>query len=83
METFTPISRSDIMSWGDILKKDEPEEKSKDKPLDDTRIMHLVDAIQALENAKKIFEKDPKYKGSKNLIPKIIDSIEQAKEELS
>jgi hypothetical protein len=65
------------MSWGDILKKDEDEE------LDDKRIMHLVDAIQALENAKKLFEKDPKYKGSKNLIPKIIDSIEQAKEELS
>ena len=65
------------MSWGDILKKDEDEE------LDDKRIMHLVDAIQALENAKKLFEKDPKYKGSKNLIPKIIDNIEQAKEELS
>ena len=65
------------MSWGNILKKDEDEE------LDDKRIMHLVDAIQALENAKKLFEKDPKYKGSKNLIPKIIDSIEQAKEELS
>ncbi len=65
------------MSWGDILKKDEDEE------LDDKRIMHLVDAIQALENAKKLFEKDPKYKGSKNLIPKIIDSIKQAKEELS
>ena len=65
------------MSWGDILKKDEDEE------LDDKRIMHLVDAIQALENAKKLFEKDQKYKGSKNLIPKIIDSIKQAKEELS
>ena len=65
------------MSWGDILKKDEDEE------LDDKRIMHLVDAIQALEIAKKLFEKDPKYKGSKNLIPKIIDSIKQAKEELS
>ena len=65
------------MSWGDILKKDEDEE------LDDKKIMHLVDAIQALENAKKLFEKDPKYKDSKNLIPKIIDSIEQAKEELS
>ena len=65
------------MSWGDILKKDEDEE------LDDKRIMHLVDSIQALENAKKLFEKDPKYKGSKNLIPKIIDSIKQAKEELS
>ena len=65
------------MSWGDILKKDEDEE------LDDKRIMHLVDAIQALENAKKLFEKAPKYKGSKNLIPKIIDSIKQAKEELS
>ena len=65
------------MSWGDILKKDEDEE------LDDKRIMHLVDAIQALENANKLFEKDPKYKGSKNLIPKIIDSIKQAKEELS
>tara|TARA_R100000231_G_C5323403_1_gene164104 strand:- start:1653 stop:1850 length:198 start_codon:yes stop_codon:yes gene_type:complete len=65
------------MSWGDILKKDEDEE------LDDKTIMHLVDAIQALENAKKLFEKDPKYKGSKNLIPKIIDSIKQAKEELS
>ena len=65
------------MNWGDILKKDGDEE------LDDKRIMHLVDAIQALENAKKLFEKDPKYKGSKNLIPKIIDSIEQAKEELS
>ena len=65
------------MSWGDILKKDEDEE------LDDKRIMHLVDAIQALENAKKLFEKDPKYKGSKNLITKIIDSIKQAKEELS
>ena len=65
------------MSWVDILKKDEDEE------LDDKRIMHLVDAIQALENAKKLFEKDPKYKGSKNLIPKIIDSIKQAKEELS
>ena len=65
------------MSWGDILKKDEDEE------LDDKRIMHLVDDIKALENAKKLFEKDPKYKGSKNLIPKIIDSIKQAKEELS
>ena len=62
------------MSWKDILKEDE---------LDDDMIQHLLDEIRALEMTQKLFEEDPKYAGSKHLIPGIIEAIKSTKEQLS